>query len=179
MSNEKKFDIINNKPGQSAEAKGNLDVLSGNCQEKAATIEPDTYPFIHAMPTDEQQDIVGADNDFEESMMRVLYGSPEILREYGSTSKHRNTDERGNINEDADSKRNVRTSVDLEETVQICSQCGNAVPMSAHFCTYCGNDMRSFSRQIPPMACVYASPEMMQKTNKRESFLDKLFKRKK
>lgn len=69
-------------------------------------------------------------------------------------------------------------AVDSEKAGQFCVNCGKFVSMSTVICPYCGNNVQIARDTESLMVNVYASLEMMSKTEKK-SFFSKIFSRKK
>ena len=67
-------------------------------------------------------------------------------------------------------------AVDSEKAGQFCVNCGRLISMGAMICPYCRVQIARDTESL--MVNVYASPEMMSKTEKK-SFFSKIFSRKK
>lgn len=98
--------------------------------------------------------------------MACLYASPEEMRKIND------------LKERTDVYPFVH-AVDPDKTGQFCVNCGKFVSMSTVICPYCGNNVQIARDTESLMVSVYASPEMMSKTEKKKSFFSKLFSRKK
>lgn len=67
----------------------------------------------------------------------------------------------------------MNTDADPKETVLFCPKCTGTNPMVARYCAYCGCCLHKDAvSDIPDtsMACVYASPEMMQSKKEKRVF---------
>ena len=175
--------------------KDDLQTLEECIQQSKNHIENiPVYPFTHAQINEEKRAV-------DKTMMRTIYGSPQMMQEYAD-SKHTKAGCHTHANHKkicmycgnhiTDQTRYcsgcgkyIQVTSDPEETITFCQNCGRDIPCIAKFCPYCGMQTRMNSlqqrtiRQDIPIACVYASPDMMYRSEKKEGILSKLFKRKK
>lgn len=99
----------------------------------------------------------------------------EIACVYASPEEMRKT---GDFEEETDIYPFIHAG-DSEKAGQFCANCGKLVSIGTMICPYCRNNVQIARGTEPLMGNVYASPEMMSKTEKKESFVSKLFPRKK
>ena len=120
------------------------------------------YPFNYA-----ELETTNSTTSDDDSYIKELYAAPEILSEDDLEVEY---------------ARKPEDRWDSQATCKFCVSCGSAVPMLDRFCPNCG---ASFGKEPTPLgahtpiACVYASPDVMQKGSKGKTngFFAKIFKR--
>ena len=121
--------------------------------------EKTSYPFNYAITPAKESAAPRKESPSDEPpFFTAVYASPDMMRKIAS---------------DEDSEQQ-NSFLNPNETCKFCSQCGRTVPMSAKICPYCGADFQQMAVLTePPMACVYAPPNIMKKHPK--GFLSRIF----
>lgn len=145
-----------------------------------------TYPSMHSI-------VVG--NDEDDLMMEEIYGSPETIMDYQNKQKRMKDEAKETRNKAAfcmycgNSVKNggdfcgvcgkASAPANAADTCQFCPHCGAVNRLASTYCIYCGIEIRKRNTpDTPPIACVYASPEIMVEKREKDGFLKRLFKRK-
>lgn len=110
-----------------------------------------TYPDIHAVKPQAGSE---KEDEYRDTMMEAMYGSPEMMREYANERTGLQNNQTAQDNRDklcicgklvpVGEERCPhcgRNMIDPGETGWFCKNCGKWVPMKERVCPYCGNDM--------------------------------------